>query len=88
MVAESTVDFNDNAAKFYLDADNIHVGGKKLYVNLEGVVHEVSNLHVDSKGIYIQLNDFVDQGAIVDCPVGHPNPPWNLVCWVCGRNLY
>lgn len=22
------------------------------------------------------------------CPEGHPNPPWNLVCQICGKNLY
>lgn len=72
----------------YLMPGTLSMDRKKLYVNLNGTVFPINNVSVDEQGVYILASEFVDLGIIAYCPVGHANPPWNLVCQICGRNIY
>ncbi len=74
--------------KCYLIPGSLLMDENKLYVKFNETLFPVSNVSVDGQGVYVLANDLVDSKKVANCPVGHPNPPWLLVCMVCGRPLY
>jgi hypothetical protein len=78
---------NDNE-KCYLIPGSLLMDEKRLYVNFNSIHYPVNTVAVDELGVYVLASELVDSGIIAYCPDGHPNPPWRLVCGVCGKNLY
>jgi hypothetical protein len=78
----------DKNEKCYLIPGSLLMDEKRLYVHFDDMLYPINNVSVDEQGVYILANDLVDSGIIARCPDGHPNPPWCLVCQICGKNLY
>lgn len=77
-----------DSEKCYLMPGSLSMDKKGLYVNFDGILYPISNVSVDEHGVFVPTNELADYGIIAYCPDGHPNPPWRLVCKVCGKNLY
>lgn len=78
----------DKNEKCYLIPGSLLMDEKRLYVHFDDMLYPINNVSVDEQGVYVLANDLVDSGIIARCPDGHPNPPWCLVCQICGKNLY
>lgn len=82
----------------YLKADKISIFSKDQFSKIVNVSEEksltsampsllMSSIDKNSYG-GDKNSSHRDDRFLVYCPEGHPNPPWNLVCQVCRRNLY
>jgi len=65
--------------KIYISSDQIKITPEGMYVLFNGEPFQVAEILQDENGIYVRHLGFYWR-----CKNGHPNPPWNLVCWVCG----
>lgn len=72
--------------KCYLIPGSVSMDEKRLYVNFNDILYPVNRISVDENGVYVLAKDLVN--VLAYCPDGHPNPPWCLVCQICGKNLY
>ena len=66
----------------------VFIDDQGLHIVYHGTLFAITNLSSDKKGIYVSTTSVLDDSFFIRCPDGHPNPPWNLVCAVCGKNLY
>lgn len=73
--------------KCYLVPGTVAMDEKSLYINYNDKLYPVKRIAVDDNGVYVLTREMSDD-FLAYCPDGHPNPPWYLVCQVCGKNLY
>ncbi len=66
-------------SRIYVESSQIHVLSEGLFVEIEGNLYQVSQICQDENGFFIPRADFFWK-----CPKGHPNPPWQYPCAVCG----
>jgi hypothetical protein len=69
-------------ARVYVQAERIHINAEGLFVEVAENLYQVSQICQDENGFYVPHAEFW-----VKCPNGHPNPPWRIVCQVCGLPL-
>ncbi len=66
-------------ARVYVQTQQIHVDVGAIFIELSGNLYQVSQICQDENGFYVPYTGFW-----WTCVNGHPNPPWQLVCWICG----
>jgi hypothetical protein len=66
-------------ARVYVQPDQLHINTEGLFVEVTGNLYQVAQICQDEAGFYIPHAEFWWK-----CPNGHPNPPWRLICQVCG----
>ena len=77
-----------SSEKCYLPSRSLCVEEDQLYVNFNNNFYLINSVATDGQGPYVLLDELVNSGMIARCAKGHPNPPWALVCMVCGLPLY
>jgi|GEM_PF-2305151 len=65
-------------AKVYVDSNQIQILPEGIFVDVGEEMHQVTEVSRDEVGFYVPYAGFYWK-----CDVGHPNPPWALVCQVC-----
>lgn len=69
-------------SKIYVQADQVHVTPEGLFIEIAGNLYQTAQISEDENGFYVPHVKFW-----VECPKGHPNPPWRFTCQVCGLPL-
>lgn len=67
--------------KLYLSPEMFHMDSDKMYIYFDEAFVPIPAIFSDDKGIYITTQKW----GFWYCQNGHPNPPWRLVCAVCGK---